>query len=155
MEFTMFLRGALTQYEQSVLEIAEEVDSRGMEPAKFRQMVTALKAAGNQLSLATFTSLAEQADETSDGIVRDGTVYRRKLAAEKDWLTPWGKTRPEHYGRKAPFCLLPVCRQRRWVNRLRRTGREWIYADMGRHSGTGLSTANNDTRIQRASLLVP
>ena len=111
MEFTMFLRGALTQYEQSVLEIAEEVDSRGMEPAKFRQMVTALKAAGNQLSLATFTSLAEQADETSDGIVRDGTVYRRKLAAEKDWLTPWGKTpvaRRVYQPDRGGECVIPL-----------------------------------------------
>jgi|TARA_B100001964_G_C14195648_1_gene583184 hypothetical protein len=92
MEFTEFLRGALAQYEQKVLEIAERADATGMAPAEFRRMVAGLKAAGNELSLAAFTALAVRQDGVEEQIVHQGSLHRYKLTAEKEWLTPWGKT---------------------------------------------------------------
>ena len=111
MEFTEFLHGALAHYEQKILEIAERADLTGMAPAEFRRMVAGLKAAGNKLSLATFTALAAREDEVEDQIVRHGRLHRYKLTAEKEWLTPWGKTRVErrvYQPDRGGACAIPL-----------------------------------------------
>lgn len=134
MEFRMFLRGALAQYEQRVLEIAERADTNGMEPVEFRRLVAELKTAGNELSLPTFTVLVERQDETSDEIVRDGTVYRFKLAAEKDWLTPWGETqvaRRVYQPDRGGVCAIPLDERCGMVDRFMTPDLERVTSLMG------------------------
>ena len=134
MEVRMFLRGALAQYEQRVLEIAERADTNGMEPVEFRRLVAELKTAGNELSLPTFTVLVERQDETSDEIVRDGTVYRFKLAAEKDWLTPWGETqvaRRVYQPDRGGVCAIPLDERCGMVDRFMTPDLERVTSLMG------------------------
>ena len=61
------------------------------DPASFREAVVGLRTALDQGGRAGFLKLAQASETTAQTVVREGTVYRFKQQADKQWLTLWGK----------------------------------------------------------------
>lgn len=91
MEFTQFLSGQLDLFERRIVKLAQQFTSGVLTPEEFRKGFLEFKKVINELGVATFAALAEQADETASEIIRNGGIYRHKQLSSKEWLTPWGK----------------------------------------------------------------
>ena len=63
----------------------------GPDPASFREAVAGLRTALDQAGRAGFLKLAQVSETTAETVVREGTVYRFKQRADKQWLTLWAK----------------------------------------------------------------
>lgn len=91
MECTVFLRGPLGRFEQQVAALSQDFAAGGLGPAQFRQALSGLGEALNQLGRESLGALVAQAEETADTLEREGTVYRCKGVSTKEWFTAWGK----------------------------------------------------------------
>ena len=56
------------------------------DPASFREAVAGLRTALDQVGRAGFLKLAQASETTAETVVREGTVYRFKQWADKQWL---------------------------------------------------------------------
>ena len=80
----------MANLEKNVRQWERQLQERP-DPALFREAVAGLRTALDQVGRAGFLKLAQASETTARTVVREGTVYRFKQRADKQWLTLWGK----------------------------------------------------------------
>jgi len=84
------LRPALSAFVQQVETLSQSFTAGGLTPPQFRTAMAGLRGALQMLGRETVRALLLQAEESSDTLERDGTVWRCKGVSAKQWCTPWG-----------------------------------------------------------------
>lgn len=91
MEDTKNFRARMTKLQENVLQWEHELQSPDAGPEDFRERVSELREALDDLGRIGFQQLAQACEITDDTVVHQGRVYRFKQVVDKEWLTLWGK----------------------------------------------------------------
>ena len=93
MEDTKDFRARMTKLEENVLQWEHRLQSPDAGPEDFRERVSELREALDDLGRVGFQRLAQACEITDDTVVHQGRVYRFKQVVDKEWMTLWGKVR--------------------------------------------------------------
>ncbi len=91
MEDTKDFRARMTKLEKNVLQWEHRLQSPDAGPEDFRERVSELREALDDLGRIGFQRLAQACEIADDTVVHDGQVYRFKQVVSKEWMTLWGK----------------------------------------------------------------
>ena len=91
MEDTKDFRARMTKLEENVLQWEHRLQSPDAGPEDFRERVSELREALDDLGRIGFQRLAQACEIADDTVVHDGQVYRFKQVVSKEWMTLWGK----------------------------------------------------------------
>jgi len=69
------------------------LDSEGLAPSSFSELVAGLKLATNRAALQAFVAVVGSWEEEAEKVDRGGEIHRFKQVSEKEWLTPFGLAR--------------------------------------------------------------
>ena len=91
MEDTKDFHARLTKFEENVLQWEHRLQSPEAGPEDFRERVSELRDALDDLGRIGFQRLAQACEIADDTVVHHGRVYRFKQVVHKEWMTLWGK----------------------------------------------------------------
>ena len=91
MEDTKDFHARLTKFEENVLQWEHRLQSPEAGPEDFRERVSELRDALDDLGRIGFQRLAQACEIADDTVIHHGRVYRFKQVVDKEWMTLWGK----------------------------------------------------------------
>lgn len=130
----LFLRGPLGRFEHQVAALPRNLAGGGPSPVQFRQALSTLSEALNQLGWESLGALMAQLEGSADALERDGTVYRGKGVSPKEWFTPWGRLevgRRLYQADRGRRCWVPLDQRCGMVDRFLGPSRERLCCLLG------------------------